>query len=94
MPLLLTRHRLAIPTLFKRLESFQLSMAAVQLQELPRRVAAHNANKSFLIVDPHWDKVTVSNTEIINSNLLAVAQVLAPSLQLAVCKGVEGCLRL
>jgi hypothetical protein len=60
-------------------------MTAVQLQELPLRVAAHNANKGFLIVDPHWDKVTVSNTEIINSNLLAVAQVLAPSLQLAAC---------
>ena len=61
-------------------------MTAVQLQELPLRVAAHNANKGFLIVDPRWDKVTVSNTEIINSNLLAVAQVLAPSLQLAVCQ--------
>ena len=60
-------------------------MTAVQLQELPLRVATHNANKGFLIVDPHWNKVTVSNTEIINSNLLAVAQVLAPSLQLAVC---------
>ena len=77
--------RPASPTLFKRLESFQLFMTAVQLQELPLRVATHNANKGFLIVDPHWDKVTVSNTEIINSNVLAVAQVLAPSLQLAVC---------
>jgi len=61
-------------------------MAVVQLQELHGRVAAHNANKAMLIVDPHWDKVTVFNTEVINSNLQALAHVLAPSLQLATCK--------
>ena len=61
-------------------------MAEVQLQELHGRVAAHNANKAMLIADPHWDKVTVFNTEVINSNLQALAHVLAPSLQLATCK--------
>ena len=61
-------------------------MATVRLQELPRRVAAHNANKSFLVADPHWDKATVSNTETINGNLLALAHVLVPSLHLAECQ--------
>jgi hypothetical protein len=60
-------------------------MATARLQELTARVAAHNASKALLVTDPRWDKVTVSNTEIINSNLLALAQVLVPSLQLGAC---------
>ena len=58
-------------------------MATVQLQELVNgRVAAHNG----VGVAPRWDKIAVFNTEVINSNLVALAQVLAPSLQLAACK--------
>jgi hypothetical protein len=68
-----------------RHKNLRVTMATVRLQELPARVAAHNASKALLIPDPRWDKVAVFNTEVINTNLLALAQELAPSIRLTEC---------